>query len=159
MLRGWRNPQDGFTLIELMTAFSSRCQELKACMSSHRGFTLIELMTVISIVGILAAVALPQYRNAVIHAREAVLREDLFQFRDVIDQYYVDKGRYPPSLDDLVAEGYLRRIPVDPITGSADWEVVYEEVDLDDPGSLPGIYDVRSGARRTALDGTSYSEW
>ena len=86
-----------------------------------RGFTLLELITVVSLVAILAAIALPNYRVAIIQAREAVLKENLFQLRDMIDQYYVDKGQYPPTLDSLVEDGYLRKLPVDPITRAPDW--------------------------------------
>lgn len=123
------------------------------------GFTLLELMTVVMIVGVLAAVALPNYKAAILSAREATLTQDLFQFRDVIDQFYADKGRYPASLDELREQGYLRRIPADPITGAADWEVVYAEPDPDDPSAQPGIYDVKSASTATSLKGTPYNEW
>lgn len=125
----------------------------------HAGFTLLELMTVIMIVGILAAVALPNYKTAILSAREATLAEDLFLFRDVIDQFYADKGRYPASLDELREQGYLRRIPNDPTTGAADWEVVYAEPDPDNPTEPAGIYDVRSASTATSLKGTPYNEW
>src|SRR5262245_13167890 len=99
----------------------------------HGGFTLIGLMMVVMIVGILASVALPNYKGAIVQAREATLKQDLFLFRDVIDQFYADKGRYPASLDELKEQGYLRRVPNDPMTGSPDWEVVEAEPDLDNP--------------------------
>jgi general secretion pathway protein G len=123
------------------------------------GFTFIELMIVVAIIGILATLALPTYRYAHIRAKEAVLKEDLFNLRSLLDQYYADKGHYPLALEDLMTEGYLRKVPVDPITGSADtWQVIYEEP-KEEMEEAPGIYDIKSGSQDIALDGTNYSEW
>ena len=118
-----------------------------------RGFTLIELLVVISMISILAAMGVVQYRNSVQRTKEAILKKDLFEIRDAIDQYYADKGKYPSSLDTLVSDGYLRKVPVDPITNSADtWETVPAEADPANPSAEPGVYNVKSGAPGTSLD-------
>ncbi len=124
------------------------------------GFTLIELVTVILIIGILVAIGLPNYHNAIVQAREATLKEDLFRFREAIDQYQVDKGKYPASLQALVSDGYLRQLPIDPITNAATWKEVMEEIDQDAPSTAePGVYDVHSSSEATSLSGTPYAEW
>ena len=128
--------------------------------SREGGFTLVELLIVISLISILAAMGLVQYRNSVLSSKEAVLRTDLFRMRDAIDQYYADKTKYPSSLDSLVSEGYLRKLPEDPITKSADtWTTVPAEPDPNNPSAEAGVYDVKSGAQGTGLDGTNYSDW
>jgi general secretion pathway protein G len=131
--------------------------ERRQCRS--RGFTLLELIVVVTLISILAAIAMPNFRVAIIQAREATLKEDLFRLRDLIDQYYVDKGQYPPALDALVEDGYLRKLPVDPFTGAADWTVVYAEPDPDRPSEQPGVYDVKSASELVSLSGTPYNEW
>ena len=124
------------------------------------GWTLIELLIVISLIMVLAAMGLVQYRNSVTAAKEAVLKDDLFKLRDAIDQYYADKGEYPASLDEVASSGYLRVIPVDPFTRTRDsWQTVLAEPDLNNPTSTMGVYDVKSGSDGTALDGTSYADW
>jgi general secretion pathway protein G len=137
-------------------------------MRRERGFTLLELIIVIAIVGILATIAMPAMKDMPRRANEAVLKTNLRSLRDVIDQHYGDKGKYPTSLQALVDTGYLRRIPIDPITKSSEtWIPIYEELDPDNPPAevespedgQPGIIDVRSGAPGNSLDGTPYSEW
>ena len=124
------------------------------------GFTLIELLIVLALISILAAMGVVQYKNGVRHTQESVLRTDLFRMRDAIDQYYADKNKYPASLDTLVSDGYMRKIPEDPITQSADtWQTVPAEPDPSNPTAEPGIYNVKSGAPGTALDGSSYADW
>ena len=127
---------------------------------ARRGFTLIELMVVMSLIVILASIGLAIYSTSVTRAKESVLKEDLFRMRDAIDQYYSDKGKYPGNLQDLVSDKYLRSIPVDPFTTSADtWREVPSEPDPNNPSSQPGVYDVRSGSDATAIDGTKYADW
>jgi general secretion pathway protein G len=127
---------------------------------SASGFTLIELMIVIALISVLAGMGVVQYKNGVQHTAESVLRTDLFRMRDAIDQYYADKNKYPASLDTLVSDGYMRKVPEDPITHSADtWQTVAAEPDPANPTSEPGIYDVKSGAQGTALDGSTYADW
>jgi len=124
------------------------------------GFTLIELLIVITLIMILAGIAMVQYRNSVIAAEEAVLRTDLLRMRDAIDQYYADKGRYPESLDALVSERYMREIPIDPTTRSREtWVITQADPDPSAPAGGPGIYNVHSGSDKTALNGTRYSSW
>ena len=126
----------------------------------EEGFTLIELLIVIALITILATMGVVQYRNSIQSSKEAVLHTDLFRMRDAIDQYYADKGKYPQSLDTLVSEGYMRKIPEDPITKSTDtWQTEPAEPDPSNPSAEPGIYNVKSGATGTGLDGSSYADW
>ena len=128
----------------------------------EKGFTLLELLIVVALIGIIAALAVPQFKNTPLKAKEAVLKEDLYILRDVIDQHFTDKGKYPSTLQDLVDAGYIRKIPVDPITGSSEsWviETVPASEGEDAGEDNGGVYDIHSGAPGTALDGTSYAEW
>ena len=128
----------------------------------HRddGWTLIELMVVISLIMILASMALVQYRNSIVAAKEATLRSQLFIMRDAIDQYYADKGKYPESLQTLVSESYLRAVPRDPFTTSTDtWQTVPAEPDGSSITTAAGIFDVKSGYEGTAMDGSRIADW
>ena len=121
---------------------------------------MIEVLVVLTLIVILASMGMVQYRNSIKRAEEATLKENLFRMRDAIDQYYVDKIKYPSSLGDLVSEGYIREVPTDPMTKSKDtWQTTAAEPDASNPASSVGIYDVKSGSDQTALDGTRYSEW
>lgn len=123
------------------------------------GFTLIELMIVIAITSILLAMAVPMYQKSVIRAKESVLRQNLFTLRTVIDEFTYDKAKAPQSLQDLVGEGYLRQIPVDPMTAQPDWQVVMEDAVSSVNQTEPGIFDVRSKSDKKSLEGTAYNEW
>jgi general secretion pathway protein G len=132
--------------------------------SSAAGFTLLELLVVMTIIGILAAIAVPALRDSPQRARESALREDLFTMRSVIDQYHGDKGYYPADPQTLVTEGYIRKIPFDPMTKTSEtWVLTYEEVSADQESSgqplTPGIIDIHSGSKERALDGSFYKDW
>ncbi len=154
----------------LATSAASRCavfdgnevrRKLSLFAARHRarGFTLLELMIVISMIMILMSVAVPVYNQAIVQARESVLRSNLATLRSVISQYTLDKQKAPQSLDDLVSAGYLRQLPVDPMTRQTNWEVVQEDVLMAVDQQEPGLTDVHSASSANASDGTAYSTW
>jgi general secretion pathway protein G len=133
---------------------------IRAGRKGERGFTLVELMIVMTIIGILAAIAIPSYIRAVQKAKEAVLREDLHTLRTAIDSYTVDKEKAPDSLDDLVQAGYLKSIPKDPMTSSSDtWITNQSDTMTDINETQGGMDDVHSGSEGIASDGTTYNTW
>jgi general secretion pathway protein G len=143
-------------LLELMAAqFAALRRRSRDC-----GFTLIELLIVLALIMILATMGMAQYKSSVTHSKEAVLSTDLFRMRDAIDQYYADKGQYPATLDSLVSDGYLRKVPDDPFTqSSTSWQTVPAEPDPNNPTAEAGVYDVKSGSEATGLNGKAYAEW
>jgi general secretion pathway protein G len=125
-----------------------------------RGFTLIEMLIVISLVMILVAIAVPNYQRSIMRAKESVLKQDLFQLRSLISQYTLDKQKAPQALDDLITAGYLKQIPIDPMTNARDtWTVDQEDTLLSVDQQEPGISDVHSGSSAISSDGTAYSTW
>jgi general secretion pathway protein G len=125
----------------------------------RRGFTFVELMVVITIIVILITMAIPIYNNTIRRSKESVLKNNLFTLRTVIDNFTYDKQKAPQSLQDLVSEGYLREIPIDPMTGNSNWRTIMEQAGQSVSQSEPGIFDVKSGSDKTGLDGTPYAEW
>jgi general secretion pathway protein G len=126
----------------------------------QRGYTLMELMIVMAIIALLVAVAVPQYQKSLLRTKETLLKQNLFTLRTVIDEYTFDKKKAPQDLQDLVSEGYLRAVPIDPITRSDQtWKKIMEDALTMVDQTQPGIFDVRSGSDQKSLEGTFYSEW
>lgn len=125
----------------------------------RRGFTFVEMMVVITIIVILISMAIPIYNRSITRATESVLKSNLITLRSVIDAYTYDKQKAPQSLQDLVSEGYLRALPVDPITKSNQWKTIMEDASQSVNQSEPGIFDVKSTSDKMSLDGTPYSDW
>jgi general secretion pathway protein G len=123
------------------------------------GFTFVEMMVVITIIVILISIAIPIYQRSIIRAKESVLKNNLFTLRTVIDNYTYDKEKAPQSLPDLVTDGYLKKLPLDPITNTDQWKIVMEDASQAINQSEPGIFDIHSNSDKISLDGTPYSDW
>jgi general secretion pathway protein G len=124
------------------------------------GYTLIELMIVMAIISIMVSIAIPIYQKALVRTKESLLKNNLFTLRTVIDEYTFDKKKAPQTLSDLVSEGYLRAVPVDPIVGNdRDWVIVMEDAMTQVDQTQAGIWDVHSSSQQKSLEGTLYSEW
>lgn len=146
--------------MELNTRIGNAVMRLTRLIRSRKGFTLIELMIVVSIIGILAAIAVPNYKMGLIKAREAVLRENLYSIRTSIDQFYADQGKYPDGLPEMVEKKYLRVLPNDPFTKNNDsWVIVAPPTPTDGSQVEGSLYDVHSGSNLIGTNGTPYNEW
>lgn len=137
-----------------------RAMERRTRSGSRLGFTLIEMMIVMAIISIMVSIAVPLYQKALIRTKESLLKSNLFTLRNTIDEYTFDKQKAPQSLQDLVDAGYLRAVPVDPMTGSDNtWKIIMEDALTSVNQTEPGIWDVRSGSDQKSLEGTPYSDW
>jgi general secretion pathway protein G len=146
--------------MELLTQSGDIPMMAAARKRSVAGFTLIELMIVMAIIAVLMSVAIPIYNRSIVRSKESVLKNNLYTLRTVIDEYTYDKQKAPVSLNDLVSEGYLRQVPMDPLTGTSDsWKIIMEDATNTVNQSEPGIFDIRSGSDKTSLEGTPYSDW
>jgi len=125
----------------------------------RRGYTLIELIIVMAIISILVSIAVPMYQKSLLRRKESMLHSHLFTLRTVIDEYTFDKKKAPQTLQDLVSEGYLRAVPIDPITGNDNWRTINEDSLIAVDQTQPGIYNVQSLSDLTSLEGTPYSQW
>jgi len=125
----------------------------------RNGYTLVELMVVMAIVSILVAIAVPLYQRSIVRSKESVLANNLFTLRNTIDEYTFDKKKAPQALQDLVTEGYLRAVPIDPMTGNDQWQVVMEDALSAVDQTAPGVYDVHSMSELKSSRGDLYSEW
>ena len=126
---------------------------------ARRGYTLIELVIVMTIISVLMAIAVPIYQKSILRTKESLLKQNLFTLRQVLDEYTFDKKKAPQALEDLVREGYLRAVPLDPITGNDQWRTIIEDSLTSIDQTQPGIFDVRSQSDQKSLEGTVYSEW
>jgi len=125
-----------------------------------RGFTFVEMMVVLTIMVVLITMAIPIYNRTIVRSKEAVLRQNLFTIRTVIDNYTYDKMKAPQNLEDLVRDGYLRTVPVDPMTGTNDtWKTIMEDPGQSVDQNEPGLWDIKSGSDKMSLEGTPYSDW
>ena len=141
-------------------ALRIRSGNVKPGLRRTRGFTFVELMVVLTIIVVLITMAIPIYNKTILRSKEAVLRQNLFTLRSVIDNYTYDKMKAPQSLEDLVHEGYLRVVPYDPMTGSNDpWKTIMEDPGQSVDQNEPGLWDVKSGSDKTSLEGNAYSDW
>lgn len=136
---------------------ASRCARLSTRL--RKGYTLIELIVVMAIISILLAVAVPLYQKSLRRTKEAVLKNNLFTLRNVIDEYTFDKKKAPQTLQDLVDQGYLRQVPIDPITGTDQWRIVMEDAYSMVDQTQAGIFNVCSTSDQKSLEGTVYSQW
>ncbi|HMD49858.1 MAG TPA: type II secretion system protein [Bryobacteraceae bacterium] len=154
MVRHWRKRTGGVHT-------SVHAARRSACATSvQRGFTFVELMIVMAIIAILISIAIPIYQRTITRAKESVLKNNLFTMRTVIDEYTYDKQKAPQTLQDLVSDGYLREVPMDPMTSNnTSWKIIQEDATNTVNQQQPGIYDVRSGSDKISLEGTPYSEW
>ena len=126
---------------------------------NRSGFTFLELVMVITMLGILIAIAVPVYQAQILASKESVLKHNLAIIRERLDQYKADRGNYPTFLQELVERGYLRELPEDPMSGTHEWEEIYQDYNPDEPEEELGIYDVRSFFIGTSMHGELYSEW
>jgi len=127
---------------------------------SRRGYTLIELIIVMAIISVLVSIAVPMYQKSLLRTKESLLKNNLFTLRTVIDEYTFDKKKAPQTLEDLVSDGYLRAVPIDPITGNnQSWRLIMEDAISMVDQTQPGIFDIRSGSDLKSLEGPPYSEW